>query len=118
MTPEQVLTQDIEAHQVLAIRVGKRVSPDYVRDDKPLPAIAYQRLSTSYFHTITAPSAAGIASFEVYVMASTRTDSITVGDLFESAMRAAGRYCSERRMEWDADYDIYSTVFTVTVPFD
>ncbi len=115
MTPEQALTIDIESFAPLVNAVGKRVSPDFVREERSLPGIAYQRTDTAYFHTIHSPSSQSLSTFEVYVMAKTRTDSLQVGDLFDAAMREAKRYCVNRRSEFDADYDIWSSVFTVSV---
>ena len=115
MTPEESLTIAIQASAPLIAVVGTAVYPDFLRQERDLPGIAYLRQDTEYFPTIHDAGTATRTTFEVYVMARSRTDSVTIGDLFETAMRTAKHYYSNRRAEFDGENEIWSTVFTVSV---
>lgn len=115
VSAEEVLTAAIKASAPLMAEVKGALYPDYVRLEAGLPGIAYIRGATEYFHTIHTPRAENRPTFEVHLMAETRTDAVRLGAYLEQALIAGGLYVQTRNSAFDADQNIYSTVLTVSV---
>jgi hypothetical protein len=95
--------------------VGTRIYPDVVPQEKALPAIAIARTETEFINTIH--NAAPLGSFvelEIWCMAETRTGAEAVADAVKAAFIATtGFMLKNRRPEFDAEHQVYSTVLTV-----
>ena len=116
MSAEEVLATAMKADSDLTAKVKSNLYPDFVRQGKLMPSIAYERQGTEFLNTIHGPRRESIATFEVVVMASTRTESIQVGALFEQAMVRAKLYVTGLGSGFDGEKEIYYRAYTVTVP--
>lgn len=103
------------AAPVIAL-TADRIYPDFVPDDKALPAIAINRTETEFIQTIhgAAPVASKV-SLEVWCMASTRNIAEQLGDLTLTSLSAGDFLAVDRRPEFDVDTEIFAVVLTVVV---
>jgi hypothetical protein len=93
---------------------GDRIYPDFVPDDKMLPAIAMTRMSTEFVNTIhTSSAVASKVLLEVWCMGSTRSTSEQLGDAAMVALAAGGFVAQDRRPEFDIETETFAAVISV-----
>jgi hypothetical protein len=95
--------------------VSTRIYPDFVPQEKTLPAVAITRINTEFINTIhNATPLGAFVELEVWCMASTRAGANALADAVTNAIAAAsGFMLKNRRPEVDMENSIYSTVLTV-----
>lgn len=93
--------------------VSTRIYPDFVPEEKTLPAVAIARANTEPVNTIHSHVPAGaLVTLEIWCMASTRAGAEALAD----AVLAALTGCEEvqnRTPEFDAEAGVFATVLTV-----
>jgi hypothetical protein len=111
MSAETVLRDALLALPGVAAIVGVRIYPIVVQEGDPLPAIAFQRMSTEYTNTIGNTAVADKVTFDVMCIAEAFDDAEALCDAaeavaFEKANRAA---------TYDPDTRTFASVLTVNV---
>jgi hypothetical protein len=94
--------------------VGTRVYPDFVPEERALPAIAVARANTEYISTIHSVTPLGsIVTLDVWCMAESRA---AAEDLGTKAAAALTTFTLQNRTpEFDSESGVYATVLTTTV---
>lgn len=116
MSAESDAYSAVIGYPAAAALVGDRVYPDFVPLEKALPAVAITRVDTEYINTIHGDAPVGSAvTLEMWCMAESRLESITLADTVELAAAAAGFLVVGRRPEFDPEADYAVTVVTVRV---
>jgi hypothetical protein len=116
MSAETVCYATLSGAAPVTAITGERIYPDFVPDDKTLPAIAMNRMATEYVNTIhTNAAVASNVTLEVWCMASTRSGAEQLGDVTDSALSSGGFLALDRRPEFDVESETFAVVITVSV---
>jgi len=113
------MSAETEAYAVLATAgtvtsiTGTRIYPDFVPEDKELPAIAITRTGTEYINTIHgAAPALAIATLELWCMASSRSDAESLADAARDAIAVSDFTVTGRRPEYEPEEKLFAAVIT------
>jgi hypothetical protein len=91
-----------------------RIYPDVVPQQITGSSIAYLRISTEPLTTIhSSIPLGGFAVIEVWCMTSKRVDAETLADAVQAALGAAQFGLVDRRVEYDAENELWAAVLTV-----
>jgi hypothetical protein len=111
------VSAEIEAYSVLSNAMtvtaftGTRIYPDFVPEDKTLPAIAINRIETEYVNTIhqNIPEATKV-HLEIWCMTSNRKDAEQLGDAVELVIGTGEFVLEGRRPEFDPETLTFAVV--------
>lgn len=111
MSAETVAYAALNAASAVTGLVSTRIYPDFVPQEKDLPAVAINRAATEFINTIHGSAPLGsIATLEVWCMASTRSAAEAVADAVVATLAAAGFSITNRAPEFDADSQVFAAV--------
>ena len=96
--------------------VATRIYPDSVPAEQQVPSVAYARTETEYVTTIHSAAPLGaFVSVEVVCMARTRAMAVAVADAALAAVQAVQFIPTSRRVDFDADLNLWGTVLALRV---
>lgn len=94
--------------------VDTRIYPDFVPEEKTLPAIAISRADTDYINTIHSNVPLGaLVTLEVWCMAKTRAEAENLASVAAAALTIFS--LRNRSPDFDAESAVFATVLTVVV---
>jgi len=111
MTAETDLYDALDADVPLAALVGEQIYPDAVPQDKPWPAVVYQRGGTSPVMTIHGTKCGEWATFQIFCVAETRGSAEAIATAVVTALLSANFQLEDRSAGYDSNVDVH----TVTV---
>lgn len=113
MSAETVAYAALSAAPAVTGLVSSRIYPDFVPQEKTLPAVAINRAATEYITTIHASTPLGaIATLEVWCMASTRSAAEALATAVVATLAAAQFSITNRAPEFDAETEVFAAVIT------
>lgn len=114
MSAEQVAYATLSAAAAVTALVDTRIYPDFVPQEKTLPAVAMARASTEYVTTIhSGLPAAAIVNLELWCMAASRAAAEDLATKVIAALAPVTNAVIERLPEFDAETEVFATVVTV-----
>jgi hypothetical protein len=114
MSAETLAYSTLSAAAPVTALVGTRIYPDFVPQEKTLPALAIARAETEYINSIHSNVPLGsIATLGIWCMAATRAEAEALADVVVTALSAFTML--NRSPEFDADSEVLATVLTVSV---
>lgn len=94
--------------------VATRIYPDFVPQEKTLPAVAIARANTEYINSIHSNvPLATVATMEIWCMAAKRVEAEALANAVVAALTAFS--VRNRSPEFDAEAEVFATVLTVSV---
>jgi hypothetical protein len=116
MSAETIAYAALTGASAVTTIVGDRIYPDFVPEERLLPAISIARASTEYITTIHSSIPQGaFVTLEIWCMAGTRKAS---EDLANAAMTALGPVSvrpDNRAPEFDAESEVFAAVLLVVI---
>ena len=108
MSAEADLYSALTARVALTALVSTRIFPDAIPEGCALPAIVYQRASTSPVTTISSVVVAEDVRFVITAWAETRTAADAVSDEVGAALATAGNPLVDRSTGFDAECGLHA----------
>jgi len=108
MSSESDLYAALTARAGLTALVGTRIDPDAIPEGRALPAIVYQRASTTPVTTIGGVEVAEDVRFAITAWAETRTAADAVADQIAAAIATAGSPTADRTTGYDPECGLYA----------
>jgi len=108
MSSESELYSALSGRAGLTALVGTRIDPDAIPEGSALPAVVYQRSSTSPVTTIGSVTVAEDVRFAITAWAETRTAADAVADQIDAAVAAAGNPSADRSSGYDPECGLYA----------
>jgi hypothetical protein len=116
MSAETVAVAALLAAPAVTALVGDRIYPDFVAQEKALPAIAMARPNTENINTIHGgPPLGALVDLEIWCMGATRADAEDLATKAVAALGAQNFMATNRLQEFDAESEVYATVLTFVV---
>lgn len=108
MSAESDLYSALSGRSTLTALVGTRIDPDAIPEGNALPAVVYQRSSTSPVTTIGGVTVAEDVLFEITAWAETRTAADAVADEVAAAVTGAGNPPADRQTGYDSECGLFA----------
>lgn len=116
MSAETVAYSTLSGASAVTDLVGTRIYPDFVPNEKTLPAVAINRSATDYINTIHSNVALGaIVTLEVWCMAATRAAAEGLADAVVATLGGGDFSILNRSPEFDSESEVFATVLTVSI---
>lgn len=113
MSAESDLFSALTARPALTALVGSRIYPDIIPEGAALPAVVYQRSSTSPVTTIGSVRVAEDVRFGISAWAISRADADTVADEVAAAIAASSNQVVDRTHGYDTEVWLYAATVEV-----